>query len=146
MTAVAIKDSPPSYSARQNGCKKAKEDVVEYDDYKRRWELYWASDDSNKQAMTQTGPSLALQELLEDHRWLLPRGRCLVSGCGSGHDALYLAQRGVLSVLGIDFCEQAIAKAQKQQQLSDYANVLFVADNFFFLTAATRFTVAFEFG
>ncbi|KAJ2648978.1 hypothetical protein IWW40_003522 [Coemansia sp. RSA 1250] len=78
-------------------------------DHRRDWEEYWAAGGTEHD---QQGPAEALRELLEDHRWLLPRGRCLVAGCGRGHDALYLAKRGH-NCLGIDFCDAAIANAQK---------------------------------
>ncbi|KAJ2823425.1 hypothetical protein IWW50_003786, partial [Coemansia erecta] len=77
--------------------------------HRRAWNEYW-TDDSVE--LRQNGPAEALRELLEDHRWLLPRGQCLVAGCGRGEDALYLAQRG-LACVAIDFCDAAIAKAQK---------------------------------
>ncbi|KAJ2803597.1 hypothetical protein H4R20_002829, partial [Coemansia guatemalensis] len=73
------------------------------------WEAYWAAGGIEHD---QGGPSEALRELLEDHRWLLPRGRCLVAGCGRGYDALYLASRG-LTCVAIDCSESAIAQAQK---------------------------------
>ncbi|KAJ2443218.1 hypothetical protein GGF42_006709 [Coemansia sp. RSA 2424] len=96
--------------------------------HKPEWDSYWAN---GGREYDQRGPSVALQELLEDHRWLLPRGRCLVAGCGSGYDALYLAKRGVPHVLGIDFCEPAIARAHK---------------DFFAFKPLLRFTVAYEYG
>ncbi|KAJ2319357.1 hypothetical protein IWW52_002020, partial [Coemansia sp. RSA 2704] len=77
--------------------------------HKREWEAYWAAGGI---AHDQSGPAEALRELVEDHRWLLPRGRCLVAGCGRGYDALYLAQRGHACV-AIDFCDAAVASAQK---------------------------------
>ncbi|KAI9481897.1 S-adenosyl-L-methionine-dependent methyltransferase [Coemansia mojavensis] len=83
-------------------------------DHRRDWEEYWAAGGTEHD---QQGPAEALRELLEDHRWLLPRGRCLVAGCGRGHDALYLAKRGH-NCLGIDFCDAAIANAQKRTKLS----------------------------
>ncbi|KAJ2293799.1 hypothetical protein IW141_000859 [Coemansia sp. RSA 355] len=87
------------------------------DGHRREWEEYWASDSEEHD---QNGPAEALRQLLEDHRWLLPRGRCLVAGCGRGYDALYLAKRGHTCV-AVDFCDTAIAKAQK---LLDSADVL----------------------
>ncbi|KAJ2477340.1 hypothetical protein IWW56_004391 [Coemansia sp. RSA 2131] len=87
------------------------------DGHRREWEEYWAADSEEHD---QNGPAEALRELLEDHRWLLPRGRCLVAGCGRGYDALYLAKRGHACV-AVDFCDTAIAKAQK---LLDSADVL----------------------
>ncbi|KAJ1866149.1 hypothetical protein LPJ78_002066 [Coemansia sp. RSA 989] len=112
-------------------------------DHRRDWEEYWAAGGTEHD---QQGPAEALRELLEDHRWLLPRGRCLVAGCGRGHDALYLAKRGH-NCLGIDFCDAAIANAQK---LLDSAGALpgkltFAVQDFFTLSSP-RFTLAYEYG
>ncbi|KAJ2745490.1 hypothetical protein H4S06_005329, partial [Coemansia sp. BCRC 34490] len=79
-------------------------------DHKQAWVEYWKHPDADRQH--QQGPSVALRELLEDLRWLLPKGRCLVAGCGNGHDAVYLAKRGVTCV-AIDFCDAAIERAQE---------------------------------
>ncbi|KAJ2894883.1 hypothetical protein GGI21_005225, partial [Coemansia aciculifera] len=116
--------------------------------HKPEWDAYWAN---GGHEYDQRGPSVALQELLEDHRWLLPRGRCLVAGCGSGYDALYLAKRGVPHVLGIDFCEPAIARAQKLLEASGGASVLpgkltFAVEDFITFRPLLRFTVAYEYG
>src|SRR5688500_5859432 len=40
-----------------------------------------------------------------------PRGRVLVPGCGRGHDARYLAERGY-SVVGVDFSPTALGAAR----------------------------------
>ncbi|KAJ1859242.1 hypothetical protein GGH12_002414 [Coemansia sp. RSA 1822] len=91
------------------------------DGHRHEWEEYWAADSEEHD---QNGPAEALRELLEDHRWLLPRGRCLVAGCGRGYDALYLAKRGHACV-AVDFCDTAIAKAQKRQQWAEtYARLI----------------------
>ncbi|KAJ2549323.1 hypothetical protein IWW35_003798 [Coemansia sp. RSA 1878] len=114
------------------------------DGHRREWEEYWASDSEEHD---QNGPAEALRQLLEDHRWLLPRGRCLVAGCGRGYDALYLAKRGHTCV-AVDFCDTAIAKAQK---LLDSADVLpgkltFAVQDFLTLRPPLRFTLAYEYG
>lgn len=52
----------------------------------------------------------ALKDMLP--RLKLPKSRVLVLGCGEGHDAAFFAQSGHV-VTGIDFSEEAIARAQK---------------------------------
>ncbi|KAJ2683396.1 hypothetical protein IWW39_005529 [Coemansia spiralis] len=116
--------------------------------HKQEWDAYWAN---GGHEYDQRGPSVALQELLEVHRWLLPRGRCLVAGCGSGYDALYLAKRGLPHVLGIDFCEPAIARAHKLVEAAGGASALagklsFAVENFITFKPLHRFTVAYEYG
>lgn len=54
-------------------------------------------------------PAEALKDMLP--RLKLPKSRVLVLGCGEGHDAALFAQAGHV-VTGIDFSEEAIARAQ----------------------------------
>src|SRR5436305_11263245 len=44
-----------------------------------------------------------------------PRGRALDLGCGTGTNALYLAQHG-FEVVGVDFVSRAIATARRKAQ------------------------------
>lgn len=55
-------------------------------------------------------PAPALKDMLP--RLKLPKSRVLVLGCGEGHDAAFFAQSGHV-VTGVDFSEEAIARAQK---------------------------------
>lgn len=52
-------------------------------------------------------------ELIEHEQY--PRGRALDLGCGTGTNALYLAQHG-FEVVGIDFVSRAIAAARTKAQ------------------------------
>ncbi|KAJ2747189.1 hypothetical protein GGI20_000710 [Coemansia sp. BCRC 34301] len=139
-TAAAVAAAAVQIQATKTGCIDS--------GHKPEWDAYWAT---GGREYDQRGPSVALQELLEDHRWLLPRGRCLVAGCGSGHDALYLAKRGVAHVLGIDFCEPAIAKAHELLEATGGASALvgklsFAVEDFITFKPSSRFTVAYEYG
>ncbi|KAJ1857672.1 hypothetical protein LPJ73_002007 [Coemansia sp. RSA 2703] len=113
--------------------------------HKTDWDMFWVSENAEKHP---SGPSVALCELLEDHRWLLPKGRCLVAGCGNGHDAVYLARRGV-NCVGIDFCEAAIEKAQKlleQEGAASLGKLTFAVHDFLSFRPLLRFTLAYEHG
>ncbi|KAJ2656776.1 hypothetical protein IWW48_004854 [Coemansia sp. RSA 1200] len=115
-------------------------------DHKQAWVEYWEHPDADKH--NQQGPSVALRELLEDLRWLLPKGRCLVAGCGNGHDAVYLAKRGVTCV-AIDFCDAAIERAQKLLASCDdlpAGKLTFAVQDFFAFSSPVRFTMAYEYG
>ncbi|KAJ2843248.1 hypothetical protein J3B02_005324, partial [Coemansia erecta] len=112
---------------------------------KANWDMYWSDENVEKHP---DGPSVALRELLEEHRWLLPKGRCLLAGCGNGHDAVFLAKRGVPCV-AIDFCSAAIEKAQKISEeagISSFGNLTFAVQDFFTFQPTMRFTVAYERG
>ncbi|KAJ1995883.1 hypothetical protein EDC05_000543 [Coemansia umbellata] len=115
-------------------------------DHKHEWTEYW---ENSAMKHCRSGPAVALQELLEDLRWLLPKGRCLVAGCGDGQDAVYLAKRGVTCV-AIDFCEPAIAKAQKllleSSDTVPAGKLTFSVQDFFTLIPPVRFTMAYECG
>ena len=54
-------------------------------------------------------------------------GRALDVGCGTGTNALYLAQRG-LTVVGVDFSPQAIALAREKAERARVAVDFHVAD------------------
>ncbi|MGE0761949.1 MAG: class I SAM-dependent methyltransferase [Bdellovibrionales bacterium] len=73
----------------------------------------------------------------------IPRQRIAVLGCGSGHDAAFFARAGHL-VTGIDFSDEAIARAQKSY--GDIADLKFVKADIFNLPTAMngQFDVVFE--
>ncbi|KAJ2785766.1 hypothetical protein H4R18_000312 [Coemansia javaensis] len=104
----------------------------------RAWDEYWASGARDADPVA---PAEALRELLEDHRWLLPRGRCLVAGCGRGADALYLAGRG-LACVAVDISEGALLRAAGPLP----GRVTFAAQDLLSFRPAVRFTVAYECG
>ncbi|MEW5717009.1 MAG: class I SAM-dependent methyltransferase [Chloroflexota bacterium] len=55
------------------------------------------------------------------------RGRALDLGCGTGTNAIYLAQRG-FAVVGVDFSSKAIATARAKARRADVAVEFRVAD------------------
>ncbi|KAJ2217928.1 hypothetical protein EV179_000072 [Coemansia sp. RSA 487] len=115
-------------------------------DHKQEWTEFWEHPDADEHG--QKGPSVALRELLEDLRWLLPKGRCLVAGCGNGQDAVYLAKRGI-TCIAIDFCDAAIARAQKLLESCDdlsAGKLTLAVQDFFTLSPPVRFTTAYEYG
>jgi SAM-dependent methyltransferase len=71
------------------------------------------------------GPRAELVRLVENQT--IPPGRAVDLGCGTGANAVYLAQHG-FQVTGVDFSEAAI---QKARQLADSAGVAvnFVVDD-----------------
>ena len=58
----------------------------------------------------EVGPRQELMEVVEDGR--LPPGRAIDLGCGTGANAIFLAQHG-FEVTGIDFSPTAIRKARE---------------------------------
>jgi SAM-dependent methyltransferase len=60
----------------------------------------------------------ALLQLLREDRF--PRGRVLVTGCGSGYDALALAERG-REVVGLDLAPTAAARFEVLRKERDVA-------------------------
>ena len=64
----------------------------------------------------ETGPRSELVELVESGRLLpavLPPGRAIDLGCGSGANAIFLAQHGFAAV-GVDFSRVALRKAEQK--------------------------------
>lgn len=62
-------------------------------------------------------PHPALPFLLEEHRDLLERaGSLLVPGCGTGHDARFLAEAVSGPVTGLDVAEEAIRRAREKDR------------------------------
>ncbi|KAI8326492.1 S-adenosyl-L-methionine-dependent methyltransferase [Martensiomyces pterosporus] len=110
----------------------------------QRWEEYWAG---GGLAYEQGGPSVALKELLEIHNWLLPRGRCLIAGCGRGHDVVYMAKRG-FDTTGIDICARAIDEAHKVLEASSatVGKVTLAVHDFLTFKPSVRFIMAYEYG
>lgn len=86
-----------------------------------------------------TGPRQELVELVERHA--LSPGRAIDLGCGTGANAIYLAQHG-FEVTGVDFAEAAIEKARKRAAaagvqvhflVDDLTNLRYVSGKFDFL-------------
>ncbi len=70
------------------------------------------------------------------------RGRALDLGCGTGTNALYLAQHG-FTVVGVDFSARAIATARARVQRAGFTPTFHVADvsRLEFLTAPFAFVL-----
>jgi SAM-dependent methyltransferase len=86
-------------------------------------------------------PAEALKDMLP--RLKLPKSRILVLGCGEGHDAAFFAQSGHV-VTGVDFSEEAIARAQKNYE--GVAGLSFVQQDVFKLDPKfqSAFDIVFE--
>jgi SAM-dependent methyltransferase len=69
------------------------------------------------------------------------KGRVLIPGCGSGYEALYLAERG-FDVLAIDFSPAAVELAQKH--LGRLTATISAADFFEFDAGQKRIDVVYE--
>lgn len=71
---------------------------------------------------------------------LAPGSRILIPGCGSAHDAVWLAHAG-FDVIAVDFSPAAVEVAR--QTLGEFAHVVRVAD-FFDFDAGAHFDVIYE--
>ena len=77
---------------------------------------------------------------------LLPTGRALDVGCGSGANALFLAENG-FDVTGVDFSQVALAKARQAAAASGLSNVTFVeADLLADVAVPAPFDLVVDFG
>lgn len=86
------------------------------------WDLYYWL----KRAPWDTG--ITPPEVIDAVRRYLPRGgRAIDIGCGTGTNAVYLAQRG-FSVVGIDISRRAIALARRRARQAGVACDLRVGD------------------
>lgn len=84
------------------------------------------------------GPRAELVNLVESGR--IRPGRAIDLGCGTGSNAIYLAQRG-FDVTGVDYASAAIAKARRRAA-NVGASVSFVVDD---LTNLQSVSGAFDF-
>ncbi len=74
---------------------------------------FWTNiyqDSSQKPGWDLEGPSPILKDIIPQLK--IPKSRVLVVGCGKGHDAYELSQRGNV-VTAVDFSEEAIEQAKK---------------------------------
>lgn len=74
---------------------------------------FWSQayvDNHNQPPWDLSGPSPILKHIIPQLK--IPKGRILVAGCGRGHDAFDLSQRGHV-VTAVDFSEEAIAEAKR---------------------------------
>lgn len=84
------------------------------------------------------GPDQHLIELVESGR--IPSCRAIDLGCGTGRNALFLAERG-FQVTGVDFASSAIEKARQRAEAADLM-AEFVVDD---LTNLHNVTGSFDF-
>lgn len=73
----------------------------------------------------ETGPRVELVELVESGR--IPPCRAIDVGCGTGSNAIFLAQHG-FEVTGVDFVSSAIAKARRKAEAAG-VRVDFIVDD-----------------
>ncbi len=73
----------------------------------------------------ETGPREELVELVESGR--IPPCRAIDLGCGTGSNAIFLAQHG-FEVTGVDFVSSAIVKARRKAEVAG-TKVEFVVDD-----------------
>jgi cyclopropane fatty-acyl-phospholipid synthase-like methyltransferase len=66
-----------------------------------------------------------LLRLIEEEQ--IPPGRALDLGCGTGTNAIYLAQHG-FEVVGVDFVAKAIAQAREKAHQADVSVTFYVGD------------------
>lgn len=74
---------------------------------------FWSQiykDTEHKPGWDLNGPSPVLKHIIPQLK--IPKGRILVVGCGHGHDAYDLSERGHV-VTAVDFSEEAIREAKK---------------------------------
>ena len=90
------------------------------------------------QAPWDTGPRSELVRLVESQA--IPPGRAIDLGCGTGANAIFLAQHG-FDVTGVDFAEAAIEKARRKSEAAG-VQVNFVVDD---LTDLRRVIGVFDF-
>jgi len=87
----------------------------------------WQSEPSAKPGWELGGPAPVMESVLTQLK--LPRSRIVVPGCGTGHDAADLAERGHI-VTGVDWSEEAIREGEKKYGHSN-KNLRFVNDEVF---------------
>ena len=89
--------------------------------YRESWERVY----KGQSPFDVKAPEQWVVELEKNHKI---RGKVLDSGCGSGHDAIYLASKGY-SVVGIDISETAIKKAKEKAAEKGVKTVEFLCEN-----------------
>lgn len=91
-------------------------------DYDNIWSKAW----NNKTTRWDKGDiSPALRELIEEKKWTLPHGRGIVPGCGSGYDAMFLANPK-LHMTGADLSPLAVEAANKFRDFKEGVNQKYV--------------------
>lgn len=73
----------------------------------------------------EVGPRTELKELVEGGR--ISPGRAVDLGCGSGDNAIYLAQQG-FEVVGVDFAQAGLEKARRKAAAAE-VDVAFIHDD-----------------
>jgi hypothetical protein len=94
-----------------------------------QWDQLWKESYS---PWDRGGPSLALNDLLEQHPRLFPsiagrKPRALVPGCGRGHDVLLLSAFGY-DVTGLDVSETSLKEAAENERLNSGEDIYAVRE------------------
>jgi SAM-dependent methyltransferase len=102
----------------------------------------WQKNAEEKPGWELDGPARPLDSILQQLK--IPRSRIGVLGCGTGHDAAFLAERGHI-VTGVDWSEQAITTAEKRYG-KDNKSLRFINDEVFDFAKQnpTEFDIVFE--
>ena len=74
-----------------------------------RWDRQYA------ERQTKQDAALFLRAIFESQHWDVPAGRALDIACGSGRNALFLAEKG-LEITGVDISAVALALAEQRAQ------------------------------
>ncbi|OLY83467.1 putative thiol methyltransferase 2 [Smittium mucronatum] len=117
------------------------EDRKEYNEF---WEKKWVA---NETYWDIGKMQVALKELIEENKFPLPKGNCLVPGCGRGYDAIFFAQQG-FKTIGLDVSVSARNAAISLAKQHDILPGLleFVTDDFYtFEPPASLFQVAYDY-
>ena len=103
-----------------------------------QWDVLW---ETGETFWEKHGSPPALMALLRNPNVAhVLKGRGLVPGCGSGHDAISLAEIPTMTeVIGLDIVDKAIEKARKKAK--SQSNLSFVNGDFFTYVDANSFDV-----
>ncbi|OLY83468.1 putative thiol methyltransferase 2 [Smittium mucronatum] len=117
------------------------EDRKEYNEF---WERKW---NHNKTHWDFGKMQIALKDLIEENKYPLPKGNCLVPGCGRGYDAIFFAQQGYKTI-GLDVSVSAKKAAESLAKKSNVppGNLEFVTADFYtYEPPASLFQVAYDY-
>ncbi|OLY82568.1 putative thiol methyltransferase 2 [Smittium mucronatum] len=112
--------------------------------YNQFWEEKW---DTNTIFWDFGKMQIALKELIGGNKFHIPKGNCIVPGCGHGYDAIYFAQQGYKTV-GLDVSISAKKAAEELAAKSNVpsGNLEFVTADFYtYEPPSSLFQVAYDY-